>query len=54
MSRMAAGPVVSKDPVQADVGQLDALSKPWSPKIIARAALEHRTAEDVNPTNPQV
>ena len=47
---MAADLADSKDPFQADVGQLDAFSRPWGPKNIARAAQEHRTAEVVNPT----
>ena len=50
MRCMAAGVAVSEDPLQADVGQLNAFSRPWSPKNIARAAQEHRTAEVVNPT----
>ena len=50
MRCMAADVADSKDPLQADVGQLNAFSKPWSPKNIARAAQEHRTAEVVNPT----
>ena len=50
MRCMAADVADSKDPLQADVGQLSALSRPWYPKNIARAAQEHRTAEVVNPT----
>ena len=42
-----------KDPFQADVGQLEAFSKQWSPKNIARAAQELRTAEAVNTTVEQ-
>ena len=50
---MAADIADSKDPLQADVGQLNAFSRPWSPKNIARAAQEHRTAEVVDPTVQQ-
>ena len=47
---MAADLADSKDSFQADAGQLDAFSRPWSPKNTARASQEHRTAEVVNPT----
>ena len=47
---MAADLADSKDAFQTDVGQLDAFSKPWAKKYIARAAQEHRTAEVANPT----
>ena len=50
MRCMAADVADSKDPLQADIGQLNAFSTPRSPKNIARAAQEHRTAEVVNPT----
>jgi len=50
MRCMAADVADSKDPVQADVGQLNAFVKPWSLKNTARAAQEHRTAEVVSPT----
>ena len=44
MRCMAADVADSKDPLQADVGQLNAFWRPSSPKNIARAAQEHRTA----------
>ena len=50
MRCMAADVADSKDPLQADVGQLNAFAKPWSLKNIASATQEHRTAEVVNPT----
>ena len=50
MRCMTADLADSKDPFQADVGQLDAFSRPWSLKHMARAAQEHPTAEVVNPT----
>ena len=50
MRCMAADVTDSKDPLQADAGELNAFSRPWSPKNIARAAQEHRTAEVLNST----
>ena len=50
MRCMATDVADSKDRLQADAGQLNAFSRPWSPKNIARAAQEHRPAEVVNPT----